>query len=121
MSKKTENTLYFINSHPYIDINVYIDANILSNSNRIDYTDFDNINLISIYLETYLKENISAYLYRTSKDFKSDIVGFGKYAKTNYITLKEWEDSSWLENYQNTFFNVNIYTNIQNSNLYNKF
>ena len=119
--KKTDTTFYLINFAPYIDISVYINASILSNSNRINYTNPDNIQLINYSLQTYLKENISAYLYKTSKEFASDIAGFGKYAKVNYMTLEEWQKSNWLDNYSNSFFNVNVYTNIQNSSLYNRF
>ena len=58
--------------------------------------------------EHYLKYTVTNFLYKTSKELQSDIVGFGKYALSNYLTWEEWENSNWNENYKNSFFNVNV-------------
>ena len=120
MRRKGSTLFYLINSVPYIDIEVYLEASILSESKNIDYANPSNIALLKASVEAYLKEHIDSYLYKTSREFKSDIAGFGKYARTNYMTIPEWKASNWLENYQNSFFNVIVHVNIENSNLYNK-
>ena len=56
---------------------------------------------------------ILAYLYKTSKDLKSDIVGIGKKAVTNFLTLQEWNDYDWLSNYQNSFFDVDMKVHVK--------
>ena len=65
-----------------------------------------------------MEQNISSYLYKTSKDLKSDIANFGKYALKNYTTWDDWVKSDWLYNYQNSFFTVKVNSNIQNSQLF---
>ena len=52
------------------------------------------------------------YLYKTAKVFKSDITAFGKYAVSNFATIDEWNEYNWLDNYQNSFFNVDINVDI---------
>ena len=59
-------------------------------------------------------------LYKTAKDFKSDIAGFGRYALPKYSTWNDWTSSDWLNNYQNAFFKVNVETEIQGGYLFTK-
>ena len=71
-------------------------------------------------MNIYLSSNISSYLYKTSKTYKSDIANFGKYALPKYLTWEEWEQSDWLSNYSNSFFTVNVHTNVLSSYLFTK-
>ena len=61
-----------------------------------------------------------SYLYKTSKEFKSDIDNFGVYATKNYLTWNKWIESDWLYNYQNSFFTVNVDTEVKSGELYSK-
>ena len=67
-----------------------------------------------------MEQNISSYLYKTSKDLKSDIANFGRYPIKNYATWNDWIESDWLYNYQNSFFTVKVNSEIQNSQLFTK-
>lgn len=67
-----------------------------------------------------MKAQLENYLYKTSKTFNSDISGFGKYALSYYITLDDWLQSHWLENYKNAFFNVYVDVNIKSGYQFNK-
>ena len=49
-----------------------------------------------------------AELYKTSLDFNSDVCGFGKYAITNFLETKDWDNYNWLESYKNSIFNINF-------------
>ena len=73
-----------------------------------------------IYLHScnsYLKNIFSDYLYKTSKNFNSDIDGLGKYSLQNFFTSKQFEQYSWLENYKNAFFDVEIDTSVKSGML----
>ena len=76
MPHKTNNSVEFVKGVPYIKSQVSIDANILSASGDIDYTNPSNLKLVEDAANAYLQANISDYLYKTSKEFKSDIAGF---------------------------------------------
>lgn len=120
LNKNTENHVELINNYPYIKTKAYITGNVLSVTNSLDLTDKETLDILNASISTYLEKNISEYLYKTSKEFKSDIAGFGKYMLPQYLTWQDWIDSDWSNNYENAFFDVNIEAHIQSGYLYNK-
>ena len=117
-TKSPEISVELINGTPYIDCTIYIEGDILSLDENLDYTNEDNLKLIEEFSNSFLEQNISSYLYKTSKDLKSDIANFGKYTLKNYATWDDWIKSDWLYNYQNSFFTVKVNSNIKNSQLF---
>lgn len=69
--------------------------------------------VISDAANKYLESHISEYLYKTSKVFKSDISGIGRYAIRNFWTKNKWNNYNWPNNYQNAFFKVNVDTSVK--------
>ena len=67
--------------------------------------------------ELWLKTVFSNYLYKTAKDLNSDINAFGKSARSNFLTLQEFEDYNWLEHYTDSFFDVSVDVSIRSSYL----
>lgn len=110
----------FINGSPYITIEVFLEGIGLSLDENTDYNSDEDIKILNIYAEEYLKLQITEYLYKTSKEYRSDISGFGKYALSKYLTWDEWLESNWLENYKNAFFNVTVNVNINSGYEFNK-
>ncbi len=105
---KCKTKVYLSNGTPYIKPDIDLSCRIISMSD--DYKDLteENILLIEEYTKYYIERFIYDYLYKTAKVFKSDITAFGKYAVSNFSTLNEWDEYNWLDNYQNSFFNVDI-------------
>lgn len=85
-----------------------------TNSNYLDKETLDNI---SLCCNTYLESMLSNFLYKTSKDLKSDICGLGKHCLSNFLTTQDLEDYNWLSNYKNAFFDVKVDTSIKSSML----
>lgn len=119
-TKKTKNSLQFLNNYPYITCNIAITGNILSLEEGLDYSNEDVLKTIEEYANSYLEQNILSYLYKTSKEYKTDIANLGKYGLKNYLTWKDWADSNWSSNYQNSFFTVNVDSTIQSGQLFTK-
>ncbi len=113
-------TVKMVNLTPYIDIDLSFNAYIASADNASEHSSPESLELIGKYASKYLKEQISAFSYKTSKDFKCDIVGFGKYAIINYLTSEDWKNSDWLSNYQNSVFNINVSVNVNSGELFSK-
>ena len=113
LSKKTDRSLEFINNTPFITCKVYINANILSIDKYSDFSSSENLEIIKDYLNTYLEQKILSCLYKTSKEFKTDIFNFGSLALKKYYTWQDFEISDWLNNYQNSFFAVEINSTVQ--------
>lgn len=118
-SKKKINA-QIINGSPYIKIDIELSAKIYSLSKNSNYEDITILSSISNSCNKYLESLISGYLYKTSKEFKSDINGFGRYLLSDFTTNKEFNDFGWLNNYINTTFDVNVDTNVDSGFLLKK-
>lgn len=115
--KKTKSTVNLINNSPYITLNIYLEANILSLNDNSDYSTPENLEIIGKYANSYLENHISNYLYKTSKEYNSDISGFGRKTLYKYATINNWSAQKWQENYKNSVFKVNVKTSVKNSAL----
>lgn len=105
------------NSSPYIKVNAKFTGRIYSMSNNSQYLDPSILDDISQTCNKYLESVFCDYLYKTSKEFKSDINGFGRYALSNFFTTQDYDHYNWRNNYQNAFFEVNVDTSIKSSML----
>lgn len=121
LTKKTRNNVEIINDYPYITCDVSVTGYILNLDDTIDLTDKKAVQNVNASVNTYLEYCISSYLYKTAKNFHSDIDGFGKHVISKYPTQSAWDTSDWLSNYQNAFFDVNVETNIVSAQLFNNF
>lgn len=99
---------YISNGTPYIKPSIMIEARIISLSDDYKYLDKKNIKAIEQYATSYIKAYVHEYLYKTSKEFKSDIAGFGKYFISNFLTWDDWNKYNWLDNYQNSIFSADV-------------
>lgn len=115
--KSPDISVKIINGSPYIDCKVYLKATIVSLSSNSDFSTKNNLETISNYANSYMKSHINDYLYKTSKEYNSDIVGFGRNLLKNYPTVNDWKNINWKSNYKNSFFNVDVDTTIITSNL----
>lgn len=115
--KNTKNSVKLINGMPFITTNISLQAKILSMNKDDNYLDASKIAEIESILNLYIENVVYEYLYKTSTEYNCDISGFGKYAKSKFLTKKDWENYSWNKNYKNSFFKVNINCSIISSNL----
>ena len=106
-----------LNGTPYIELNCTFTGRIYSMEDNSDYLDSNILEQISNSCNSYLETILSEYLYKTSKSFNSDINGFGKKARKNFLTLNEFYDYNWKENYKDAFFNVTVDSSIRSSSL----
>ncbi len=109
-----------INGSPYISVEIFLQGYGLSLDSDTDYGSEAELEDIDYSAEYYLENEIKNYLYKTAKNFNSDIDGFGKKAVSKYLTIDEWHDASWLENYKNSFFDVKVNVNIKSGYEFNK-
>lgn len=121
LEKKTNRDVKIVNGYPYITCDVSIAGYVLSMSDTLDLSSDETLRTINESVSSYLEYCISSYLYKTSKEFNSDIDNFGSHTLSKYLTLDEWKSSDWLGNYQNAFFDVNVNANIVSGYLFNKF
>ncbi len=118
--RDTKCDVKMINNSPYIDVKVTLEGYIASSDEVSNHSSAKELDIVGKAANNYLEAQISSLLYKTSKDFKTDIVGFGKYVVKDYLTWDEWVSSNWLSNYQNAFFNVEVSININSGELFSK-
>lgn len=106
------------NNTPIIDIEILLDAKLLYSGDNLDYSKEENKRRLANKIEKEFKNIINNYLEKTSKEFKSDIVGFGKIFKGNYLTNKELEKVEWLKLYENSIFNLEVKVNLDSAQIF---
>ena len=109
-----------VNGSPFIHVEVYLQGYGLSLDSNTDYSSQEELNKINKSAENYIENKIKDYLYKTAKEFNSDIDGCGKIAIYKYLTINDWHNSNWLDNYQNSFFDVKAHVNIKSGYEFNK-
>ena len=118
--KDTDINIDVINGSPFISIDVYPEGSISSSGNNFDFLNSENIKLVEDTTNNYLSTLIKNYLYNITKNFNSDISGLGGLYKTHFLTEEEFNKVEWKKIFQDSFFDVNVKTKINSSNLYNK-
>lgn len=102
---------------PYIKVKAKFTGKIYSMSDNSNYLDASILDNISKSCDSYLESMFSNYLYRTSKEFKSDINSFGKNSLSNFLTTHKFDNYNWLENYKDAFFDVQVDTSVKSGML----
>lgn len=102
---------------PYVKIDLKFSGRIYSMSTDSKYSDPKVLDTISDNCNSYLESAYSSLLYKTSKEFKSDIFELGENALSNFLTTQEVNNYNWLNNYENAFFNVNVDTSVKSGML----
>lgn len=93
---------------PNIDIKLYLDAKLAASVTTVDYLNEDNKNKLSEAISKKLTELLNTHLEKITREFKADIVGFGRYAKINYLTFDDFYKVKWLSIYPNSKFNIDL-------------
>lgn len=102
---------------PVIDLDIKLEGEFISIQSGENYEDTDKVAILEEAVERSIKEDMTKFLYKTSREFKSDICGFGKLMKKKFATWDEWENFNWLSKYENSEFNVNIDVKIRRPGL----
>lgn len=118
--KKTDIDIDLINGSPLISISVYPEGTIKSSGSTFNYISDENINLVEKTVNTYFENLLREYLYNISKNFNSDIIGFKGLYRSAFATKEDFNEIHWDEIFQDSFFNVSVFTEVNSSNLFNK-
>lgn len=105
-------------SAPVIHLEVFCEAHVLSIERKKDYGNIDFIYNTRPTVENFIKENITSYLNKTSKEFQVDIANFYTFARKNFSTIPEWNNYNWNEKYKNANFSIDVNVNLNSQLLY---
>ncbi len=116
-ARKTKIDVSFVNGSPYIKLDCKFSGQIYSMTNNSNYLDNDVLSRISDSCNRYLEYVFTEYLYKTSKEYKSDINAIGKTSLKLFPTISQYEDYGWREHYKDSFFDVSVDVNVKSSTL----
>lgn len=91
---------------PKINVLIRLECDLITSGSDIDYTDKENKEKLSKSIKEKLNRDMHVYLSKISKDFKTDAIGFGKYYRTQVLTLPELNKVNWEEIFPKSEFNV---------------
>lgn len=116
-SVHSKNKVEIKNGTPFITCKISLSARVLSSTKTSNYLSKENSLALEYATNSYLNANITDFLYKTSKELKSDFIGFGRNAVRSFKTMDDWKNYDWLNKYQNSEFNVNVNTTVKSSYL----
>lgn len=102
-------------NNPKITIDLFLEANILTIDTPNEFNNSYDLEKISSKAEKYLNDKIYSYLNKVSKEYKSDIDGFARFAIKKFLTQSDWSSYNWQSKYENADFVVNSTVNVTSS------
>lgn len=82
-----------------------------------DYIAEKDIEHFEAFAEAGIKREIEKFIKKTQNVFDSDIVGFGLFAKSKFLTREEFEKYDWEEKYRTMDVDVEIELNVRRTGL----
>ena len=83
-------------------------------SESVDNPVDGDIKGIERQVEEETEKAIEDFLIRTRDEFGADIIGFGQYAKANFLTYNDYEKYDWRSQYLNAEFDVKAEFKLKN-------
>lgn len=108
------------NGIPKIHCKLGVEARVLSASESYDFTKRETLEQIEAEINKFLTDHISDFLYRTSREYKSDNIGFEGYFKKNFLTQKEIDKFDWNNLYTKAEFEIEPITYLVSGFLFSK-
>lgn len=112
-SGKRNVTVDIVNGSPYIIFSEKFVGKIYSASKDKEYLNAEEIKNLSDLSNKYLENILKNYLYKTSATYGSDINDFGRYALSKFLTIDQFNEYDWKNNYKNSTFKVSVDTQVQ--------
>lgn len=109
--KKSRSPSYKIDLNggkPIINIKLLFEGDYQAVQSGVNYESDKNRAFFEKTVENFIKKGIEQFLNKTSKEFKTDICGFGRYAKIKFLTWQEWYKYDWFSKYKEATFNVSV-------------
>ena len=100
------------NDNPVINVKFNLTAEVINVLNNEDLPYDKTLEKLNSVLKDYLTDEFRSYLYKTSREYKSDINEFYKIAKRKFLTNSDFSNYDWARKYENAEFNIEFNTDI---------
>lgn len=119
-NRKPKTSVKIVNGKPYINLKLNLEADILSIQSGENYESPKQLGFFEDNIKKFIEEGMMRTFNKASRQFHSDIFGFGKNAKALFLTWNEWEAMNWKHIFQYSQLNTEVNFNIRRTGLINK-
>ena len=91
---------------PVINIKFNLNAEIINSIESQNQSYDETLEKLDFALKDYLSNEFKTYLYKTSREYKSDINEFYRIAKRQFLTNSDFINYDWATKYESADFNV---------------
>lgn len=113
--KKPDVKIEINNDSPQINVKLFLEGIFMSVPS--DYIVEKNLSEFEKNTSEYIKNYALDFLNKTATQFDSDIIGFGKKAKTLFLTNNEFENFKWNDKYKNAKFSCDVEFSVRRTGL----
>lgn len=96
-----------------IDETIYLEGDIVSIQSGKNYEDPKKMKKLEQVLDSEIKNKCYNLLDKLQNQYQTDSVGYGKYAKHNYLTWNQWIAANWEQQFPDTKINLTVKTKIR--------
>lgn len=97
---------------PNVQCDITLKCQLISAGSNIDFHKKENKDKLKSELEKSIKSDIEEYLSEIIYNYQTDVVGFGRYAKKNFLTWDKFEKYNWLDNFKNAEYEIFVNTDL---------
>ncbi len=102
---------------PVIEAHIYQEPEIVGIATNINYESTGLKPLLEKHLADIIERRCREVVARAQNEFRSDIFGFGRYARMKFLTLKEWEKYRWEEAFPTAGVEIVVHVKIRRTGL----
>ena len=94
------------NGNPIINVKCNLTAEVINSIESQDQSYDETLKILDVAIKDYLTDEFKSYLYKTSREYKSDINEFYRLAKRQFLTNSDFLNYDWATKYESADFNV---------------
>lgn len=102
---------------PKVDVEMYQEPEIVGISSGLNYESQELKAVLEEKLAKIIRNRCQEVVNIAQEDFRSDIFGFGRYARMKFLTLDSWYAYRWEEMFPIAEVNININLKIRRTGL----
>lgn len=117
---KTKTKVTLENGKPKITCQININSKILSANKNFDFSTEDARKQIEAEINKFIDQSCTEFLYKTSQEYNSDIIGFKGHFNQNFLTQDKLNQYNWNELYKEATFEVTCTNHLLSGFLFSK-
>ena len=116
-ARKPEIRVRFSEEVPVIKVDIYLEPELVGVTSGINYETPRLKKFLERHLAELIKMRCLELVTRTQEEFRADIFGFGRYARMNFLTHKQWDKAGWKKVYPLARVDINVHVKIRRTGL----